>query len=256
MNKALKIIGVAFGVCAILALLGFVGSIRSSALCEEVQILNHTDYDVQLVSKETVLAAIELVEKPVEGRPMNLIDTRSIEKGVMSLPYVKSATAYKTIDKKIVVEIEERTIIARLIDENGISAFLDSDGYVLPKLGSVSLRLPVVSGEFKLSKEKLAYGYNSKGIELLEAIYRYASLIVGSAFWKAQLQRTHVDREGNFTAIPQVGNHDIEFGTIENIENKLIKLATFYEQGMNEARWNLYRTINLKYEDQVVCTKN
>jgi cell division septal protein FtsQ len=128
MNKVLKIIGIAFGVCAILALLGFVGSIRSSALCEEVQIVNHTEYDAQLVSNETVLTAIELVEKPVEGRPMNLVDTRSIEKGVVSLPYVKAATAYKTIDKKVVVEIEEREIIARLIDENGTSAFLDSEG--------------------------------------------------------------------------------------------------------------------------------
>jgi cell division protein FtsQ len=113
-----------------------------------------------------------------------------------------------------------------------------------------------VSGAFKLDKVNLASGYSSKGVETLEAVYRYVGLIVQSDFWKAQLQQTYVDRQGNFTAIPQVGNHDIEFGTIDNIENKLIKLATFYEQGMNEARWNKYRTINLKYEDQVVCTKN
>lgn len=256
MNKALKIIGISCAACSILALLGFVGSMRSSALCEEVQIVNHTEYDAQLVSNKIVKAAFEAIEAPVEGRPMNQIDTRSIEQGVVSLPYIKSATAYKTIDKKIVIELQERTIIARLIDENGLSAFLDSEGYVLPRLSSVSLRLPVVSGQFKLNKEKLKLGYSSNDVKSLEAIYRYAKLITGSEFWKAQLQQTYVDSQGNFTAIPQVGKHEIEFGAIENIENKLKKLATFYEQGMNEARWNKYRTINLKYKDQVVCTKN
>ncbi len=256
MNKALKIIGIALASCSILAVLGFVGSIRSSALCETVEIINHTEYDAQLVSNEVVKAAFEAVEKPVEGRPMNQIDTRSIEQGVANLPYVKSATAYKTIDKRIVIELQERKIIARLIDENGLSAFLDSEGYVLPKLNTVSLRLPVVSGQFKLSREELASGYSSHDIESLEAVYRYVKLITGSEFWKAQLQQTYVDSQGNFTAIPQVGNHEIAFGEIENIENKLRKLATFYAQGMNEARWNKYRTINLKYEDQVVCTKN
>jgi len=256
MNKVLKIIGIVIGVCSVLALLGFVGSMRSSALCEKVEIVNHTEYDAQLVKNETVLAAIQAVEKPVKGRPMNLVDTRSIEEGVEALPYVKSATAYKTIDKKIVVELNERKIIARLIDANGISAFLDSDGRILPKLQKVYLRLPVVSGQFKLEKQKLAFGYSCVGTGAIEDIYTYVSLVVASEFWKAQLQQTFVDGEGNFTAIPQVGNHEIEFGSVEGIENKLMKLAAFYEQGMNEARWNKYRTINLKYEDQVVCTKN
>jgi len=255
MNKVLKIIGVVGAILSVLVLLGFVGSMRSSAICEKIEIVNHTKYDAQLVSNEDVLAAISIVEKPVEERPMNQIDTRSIEQGVVNLPYIKSATAYKTIDNKVVVELKERRLIARLIDENGVSAFLDSEGYVLPRRREVKLRLPVVTGEFKLNSEQLSAGYSSKGNNLLEAMYRYANLIDKSDFWKAQLQQTYLDRKGNLIATPQVGNHEIEFGTANEIENKLEKLATFYEKGMNEARWNKYRTINLKYEDQIVCTK-
>lgn len=229
---------------------------RSSALCQDVLINNSTKYDVQLVSEESVLAAIEAVEKPIEGRPMNKIDTRTIEDAVVNLPYIKSATAYKTIDKKVVVELEERKLIARLIDENGVSAFLDSEGFILPRRKALALRLPVVTGKFKLDTEKLVGGYSSAGTTSLESIYSYTRLIVESAFWKAQLQQTYIDSKGNFIATPQVGNHEIEFGSIEGMENKLKKLATFYEQGMNEARWNKYKTINLKYEDQIVCTKN
>jgi len=256
MAKALKIIGVVCVVCSVLILLGFVGSMRSSALCRDVMIENRTEYDVRLVNEESVLAAITAVEKSVLEKPMNQIDTRSIELAVVNLPYIKSATAYKTIDKKVVVELEERKLIARLIDENGVSAFLDAQGFVLPKRRAVTLRLPVISGKFKLDTEKLVKGYNSAGNASLESIYKYAELVVQSDFWKAQLQQTFFDSNGNFIATPQVGNHEIQFGNIEGIENKLKKLAMFYEQGMNEARWNKYKTINLKYEDQIVCTKN
>lgn len=255
MSKVLKIIGVACAACSVLVLLGFVGSMRTSALCEKVLIENDAVYDKQLVKSEDVLAAIQAVENPVEGHPMNQIDTRSIEESVEALPYIKSATAYKTIDKKVVIELKERRLIARLIDQNGHSGFIDSEGYVLPRLSTVHLRLPVISGKFKLRKEALKQGYNSDADEILNAAFQYAQLIDQSEFWKAQLQQTYVDEDGNFIAIPQVGNHEILFGNISGIEKKLENLATFYEKGMNDSRWNKYKSINLKYEDQVVCTK-
>ena len=255
MSKVLKIIGFACAACSVLVLLGFVGSMRSSAICEKVLIKNEAEYDSQLVKDEDVLAAIRAVENPAEGYPMNQIDTRSIEESVEALPYIKSATAYKTIDKKVVIELKERRLIARLLDQNGYSGFLDSEGFVLPRLNAVHLRLPVISGKFRLSTDDLDQGYNSKSDEILDAAFKYAQLIDQSDFWKAQLQQTYVDEEGNFTAYPQVGNHEILFGEISGIENKLENLATFYEKGMNESRWNKYKSINLKYEDQVVCTK-
>ena len=53
---------------------------------------------------------------------------------------------------------------------------------------------------------------------------------------------------------PQVGNHEIIFGS-DRLEEKLDVLRTFYGKGMNEEAWNKYKSINLKYKDQIVCTK-
>jgi cell division protein FtsQ len=33
-------------------------------------------------------------------------------------------------------------------------------------------------------------------------------------------------------------------------------LMTFYKEGLNKVGWNAYLTINLKYKNQIVCTKN
>ena len=52
-----------------------------------------------------------------------------------------------------------------------------------------------------------------------------------------------------------VGNHKIVFGGVENLESKFEKLMFFYKKGLNKTGWNEYSEINLKYKDQVVCTK-
>jgi len=38
-------------------------------------------------------------------------------------------------------------------------------------------------------------------------------------------------------------------------EKKLRNLELLYEQGLSRYGWNTYQTINLKYTNQVICTK-
>ena len=47
----------------------------------------------------------------------------------------------------------------------------------------------------------------------------------------------------------------IVIGEVYNLESKFNKLMLFYEEGLSKTGWNEYKTINLKYKDQVVCTK-
>jgi len=47
----------------------------------------------------------------------------------------------------------------------------------------------------------------------------------------------------------------IEFGNAENIEVKFNKLKIFYKEGLGHHKWSNYRKINLRYKNQIVCTK-
>ena len=42
---------------------------------------------------------------------------------------------------------------------------------------------------------------------------------------------------------------------IDNAENKLAKLEVFYKEAMMKSGWEKYKIINLKFKNQVVCTK-
>ena len=44
-------------------------------------------------------------------------------------------------------------------------------------------------------------------------------------------------------------------GSLDNFQEKLKRLRTFYREGLERVGWNKYRIISLAYDGQVVCTK-
>jgi cell division protein FtsQ len=55
--------------------------------------------------------------------------------------------------------------------------------------------------------------------------------------------------------IPRLGQHRILLGDTTDLRDKLDRMRTFYLQGLNNTGWDKYELINLKYKNQVVCTK-
>ncbi|RLD54531.1 MAG: cell division protein FtsQ, partial [Bacteroidetes bacterium] len=74
-------------------------------------------------------------------------------------------------------------------------------------------------------------------------------------FLKAQIEQIYVTESKEFELIPKVGRQLILFGGIENMEKKFNNLIAFYKKGMKNNGWTKYKTINLKFENQVVCAK-
>ena len=68
-------------------------------------------------------------------------------------------------------------------------------------------------------------------------------------------QLVYVNEKGDFVLVPRVGSHLIVFGGIDDMEEKCAKLKALYERGWEPREWNCYKTVNLKYKGQIVCTK-
>lgn len=249
-DKILKVSSITAAVVVVLVLLSFVGSIRTSALCDDVLIDVKDSSDVDLVTQKEIRRKVDEISGVLVGTPLNTIDTKVIEESLVEMPQVKSVSVYKTIDKKLMISLEQRRPIVRLIDANGQSMLLGREGNLIPINQGRPSRLPIVTGSFKLADIQAGIA-DSVHTELFE----YARAIAADSFWKAQLQHTIYTPAEGFVAFPQVGKHSIVFGDASDIEAKLLKLKVFYDEGMNEANWNKYSRINLKYKYQIVCTK-
>jgi len=87
-----------------------------------------------------------------------------------------------------------------------------------------------------------------------QEIFDFVSLINKSEFWKAQITQLHF--MGNEVIMsPRVGDQKIRFGCLVDVKEKLNNLYEFYKQAMPVKGWQAYSDINLKFKNQVVCTK-
>ena len=51
------------------------------------------------------------------------------------------------------------------------------------------------------------------------------------------------------------GSHIVEIGDLYDLKNKLDNLFIFYRDALPAMGWDRYKKINLKYKNQIVCTK-
>ena len=93
-----------------------------------------------------------------------------------------------------------------------------------------------------------------KNVSSLDELYTLARFVRNDEFWKAQVQQIIVEANGELTVVPTIGDHHIS-GRTDKLEQKFKKLKLFYLKGLNKTGWDQYSHINLKYKDQVICTK-
>jgi len=79
--------------------------------------------------------------------------------------------------------------------------------------------------------------------------------IKNNEFWKAQIEQVHIEKNGDVTLVPLVGDHLIEFGKLDNYQAKLRNMKAFYSQVLAKNNWNKYKTLSLKYNNQIVAKR-
>ena len=52
-----------------------------------------------------------------------------------------------------------------------------------------------------------------------------------------------------------MGEHIIELGTVEQLNEKLSSIKTFYTDGLSVKGWDRYNKLNIKISNKVICTK-
>lgn len=259
MNKIIQILIWTIVVVAIVVALGFVNKNQEAMLLPK-PIIN-IDYETEnrFINEEDVLVQI-INENDTTPLLMNDINVNELEKKINGNAAIKSAEIYKTIDGNLIVDVKQRRPIVRVFSNN-TSYYIDEGGWLMPTSKAYTSRLLVVSGDFfEPYSKRYKFNYANlndslQGVTLLDDIYQISKFIDESEFWKAQIEQVYVNKDLEFDLIPKVGNHKIVFGGVDNLEGKFEKLMIFYKKGLSKTGWNEYSTINLKYKNQVVCTK-
>ncbi|SHE52985.1 cell division protein FtsQ/DivIB [Dysgonomonas macrotermitis] len=176
------------------------------------------------------------------GKQLKEVDTYAIQQEILSNKLISSASVFITSDGGIRAVIQERIPVLRIITNNGDSYYVDKKGEVMPLSNRNTAYLPLATGNIK---EEFA----------ATDLYKFALYLYDNAFWNAQIEQIVVRSDNDISLVTRIGDQEVLMGSLENYEEKLAKLKTFYTEALPSTGWNRYSKLNLKYDKQVVGTK-
>lgn len=209
-------------------------------ICDGVVINIFDSKNKFLITEKEITQFLDEKKMIPTGKFYRKIKTKKIEDALEKHPMVRNAECYKTPDGKLNIEIKQRTpIIQILTDEN---YYLDDLRKTIPVSSSYAAYVTVASGNISKS---LAKG----------KLYDFGYYIQKDSFWNNQIEQIYINDSNKVFLIPRVGNHTIILGNFDRYEEKLEKLKKLYLYALNKTGWNKYKTIDLQFKDQVVCSK-
>jgi cell division protein FtsQ len=238
-------------------LYGFVSQNQKLEVCKGVKVKIDNKNNNHFVDEDEVRDLINRMGYHLEGQQMGEIDLKAIEYRLRENPSVQDAQVYATIDCAIQVEIEERNPIARVYNPNGTGFYIDENGKLMPLSNKFTARVILINGKRSLNyagitSEDEAFAQDR---EFVAQLHSLAGYIHRDQFWKSLIAQIYIEDKGEVTLIPKVGKQKILFGKVEDFEDKFGKLKILYEEGFSKTGWNEYTSINLKYDNQVICSK-
>lgn len=240
MRKLLKIL-TWIGIAAwFVVILGFVSSESKQVLCNRLDIQLSDTVMHRFVTVSDVRKLLEEGDMQLQGYPLEDIDTRKLETLLEQNAYIKNAEVSTDISGRMEVDVEQRVPLVRIMPSGKEGFYLDTEGEVLPLSEQYTPLLLLLSGNV-----------SDTGPEVCE----FCTFLSDHPLWKEQIVQVYVNKRGEYELVPRVGAHHILMGSLDDWEIKLRNLELLYKQGLSVYGWNTYGTINLKYTNQVICTK-
>ena len=209
--------------------------------CRKVYIQVDTEGDLFFVNNEMVEEMIFSKVDSLIGKLYEDINIYLLEEFVNEHPNIKKAELYLSLDGTLFIDVKQREPVVRVFEENE-SYYLDKEMNHLPISNQYSARVVQVYWD-EITKSRIA---------ILDPLI---NLIDSDKFLKAQITAIEFDENNEIVIYPRVGDHKIILGEAEDLSNKFEKLKVFYCYALGKVGWDRYSMINLKYSNQVVCTK-
>ncbi len=263
MKKILIILVWIILIAGLSTLLGFAYQEHQSEVCTKSDIFIKYNSDDYFITNGDIESFFAQKGYKIKGAPLYDISAGELEGSLLTIPYIKKADVFVSILGDVQINILQRKPIVKVYSKYGQSFYIDEEGKMMPTNVKYSARLIVANGfikDFYNPFMKLDVS-DSTGADTstmktsIYKIYRMAQFITKDNFWKAMVEEIFINNKGDIELFTKIGNQTVIFGGIDNMEEKFTNLLVFYKQCLNKIGWEKYKSINLKYKNQVVCSK-
>ena len=211
-------------------------------VCENFEVVIRDSARTRFVLAQDIVNLVKRYDLYPVGKTFGEINTLSIRDTILTNRLVESAEVYTTPGGSIVAAIRQREPVLRVISDVKGNFYVDKDRHVMPVSSSFAIYVPIATGA--IDEE---YAQNE--------LFDFAMFLHDNPDWDAWIEQIVVQKNHQVELIPRVGDFRIIMGNLDDYPEKLAKFVRFVNEGLAIVGWNRYTEINLKYENQVVCTR-
>lgn len=185
------------------------------------------------------------------------VNMQAIQSQLKSNPWVEHSEAFVDLGGDLNVSIKEYHPVLRVFGKNGNSVYLTEDLLVLPSSPSHTPYLLIASGNFLLDSVDIGRQLNDTleadrnligAMAVMEAVSR-------NPFIKSCTGQIYCNGRNEFEIVVRDLDARILLGNTDQLDDKLRRLEIFMKQKIGTSESKNLNIINLKYKNQVVCTK-
>ena len=196
--------------------------------------------DNLFVTSETVNKLLIENKKKAQTIRKDKLDLNTLEKAINKHNMIEKSEVFVSVDGVLKAIVKQKTPIVRVIDGED-SFYIDYQGGKMPLSDNFTARVPLVSGEI-----------NEKNADKLNELFRF---IFDDDFLRKNIVGIQIFSNGSLKMMNRNFDYEIDFGKTINVEKKFNNYKAFFQKAVLDSSLYHYKKINLKFTQQVVCTK-
>lgn len=246
-------------IAGLVTLFGFAARYQNNTPCSNAEITITSLSGNYFLHHDDIKDAINEHLDSLEGTIMTAERLMNLHGLISSNPFVANANVFRTVQGKIGIEITLRDPVVRVVNIDNQSFYIDSEGYMFPLSERHTARVMIATGRIAAPFVAGAHVNDTSAEGQVDAhlseLFQLVSFIHSESFWRAFIDHVYVTAEGKYELTPRNAVHIIQFGKADRIAQKFRKLKMFYTGNLAQKGWYYYKTINLEFNNQVICSK-
>ena len=209
------------------------------------------------VERDSVIGYMEAL-CDLQGRtPLSRVELWKVQQYLNENPWIEQASAYVGLNDTLIIQAREYVPVLRVFNRETRSVYVTAEGMLLPACENYTPRILLANGnyDFPVLTRSCPLSdslYLGSGIQ--EALH-IALAIQRDPFLNGSIGLIHRNSRNEYELTVNNLEARVVLGDTCRVETKLARLRTLLEKYLGTDELNGYKTLNLRYKNQIVCTK-